>query len=334
MKIGILTLPLSNNYGGTLQNYALQVALKKLGHDSITLDYIPKRHWFPWILENMKTILLFFIPSKRRAITPTPYRWSRNKQFERFTSNHIIKTKTIREYSSSLMKAYKLDAIIVGSDQVWRPKFNRHIESSYLDFAYNYPIRKIAYAASFGVDTWEYTDQQTVACQQLAQQFDAISVREDSGIKLCEDYLHMKAVHVIDPTMLLEKSDYEELIEHVKKDETSFLAAYILDPTDKKNEIVTQKANEKNLLVRQFSMDKEAKLSVYEWLSMFRDSSFVITDSFHGVVFSIIFGKEFLCLGNGKRGQSRIDSLMRLYETGKLSELKIKSMDFLSSHLE
>ena len=329
MKIGILTQPLANNYGGTLQNYALQTVLRKLGHEPVTIDYVPRRRWWPWFCMNIKSLFLWPFVSKRRAFLAVPYSWKRNRYFEFFTSNHISTTKKIRCYTPSLISEYGLDAVIVGSDQVWRPKYNRNIEDSFLKFAEGYSIRRIAYAASFGVDYWEFSDQQTRVCQELSQKFDAISVREDSGILLCEEYLHIKATLSIDPTLLLKKEDYEKLIAHIPKNQVPFLAAYILDGSEEKNRMVAQFADEKGWIVQAFSMDKQATLSVYEWLAVFRDAQFIITDSFHGVVFSIIFEKEYLCLYNGTRGNTRIESIERLRKQGMISDLKTQSISFL-----
>ena len=103
MKIGIVTQPLLNNYGGTLQNYALQTTLKYMGHHPITIDFIPKPSLFMYVLSCLKTIFFFFIPRKRRMFQSIPKRKNRNKEFEVFTSKYITTTRVVDHYLSSLI---------------------------------------------------------------------------------------------------------------------------------------------------------------------------------------------------------------------------------------
>ena len=118
---------------------------------------------------------------------------------------------------------YRFDAYVVGSDQVWRPTYNLgdKLFDMYLAFADGQQVKRLSYAASFGVDKWEYSDDQTRICSELAKQFDAISVREKSGVKLCADNLGVDAIHVLDPTMLLDPSDYNKLIGKQISDKTT-----------------------------------------------------------------------------------------------------------------
>ena len=109
-------------------------------------------------------------------------------------------------------KEYNFEAYVVGSDQVWLPSFSL----GPFKFVTRDNVKRIAYAASFGHATWQYDDEQTKKASQLAKKFDAISVREDSGVTLCKDYLKVKALHVLDPTMLLNPKDYLSVI-NVKK---------------------------------------------------------------------------------------------------------------------
>ena len=334
MKIGILTQPLLNNYGGTLQNYALQTVLMKLGHKPITIDYMPKSSLVGYWLSCLKTILYFFIPSKRRGFSSHPRRKFRNPKFAEFTSKRIKTTKMVSRLSNSLIKEYGLDAIIVGSDQVWRPNYNRHIEDLFLDFVNNKKTLKLAYAASFGTDEWEYTAAKTEQIRPLIKQFNAISVREQSGVDLCKNYLDVEAKQVLDPTMLLELADYKEICQNIPADKDNYILAYVLDMTPEKKKLLEEKAIEIKLPVKTFSAEDEATLSIEEWLSKFRDASFVMTDSFHGTVFSILFGKEFRCMQNSKRGSSRFDTLLSLYNKGDIERKKEESLNFLRQNLK
>ena len=129
-----------------------------------------------------------------------------------------------------LVKEYALEALVVGSDQTWRAKYNRgRLFDMFLRFARDFTGKKIAYAASFGVDNWEYSKKQTAICTSLLQQFNAISVRETSGVTLCKEYLRLNAIAVLDPTLLIEREVYENLCVNIPLNKEKFLVAYVLD---------------------------------------------------------------------------------------------------------
>ena len=335
MKVGIITQPLDHNYGGILQNYALQNVLIKNNIDSITLDYLPgKQSLFRYILSCIKTCLLSFTSRKRSF-----YKWNsedvyRKKIFDDFVKKNIVKTKIIRKYQSKWIGLNELDALVVGSDQVWRPKYNYRLADVYLKFSKGLFIKRIAYAASFGVDNWEYTPRQTRVCSALAQKFDAISVREESGVKLCKEHLGVDATWVLDPTLLLKKEDYLPICKDIPICTEKYLAVYVLDENEQVTETYEKEAVKRGLVVKKFHADSKSTLTIPEWLAMFRDASYVVTDSFHGTVFSIIFGKEFKCLYNKSRGSARFDSLLKLYESGKLDEMRNFSLNWLKNALE
>ncbi|WP_373249359.1 polysaccharide pyruvyl transferase family protein [Bacteroides thetaiotaomicron] len=333
MKIGIVTQPLLNNYGGTLQNYALQTTLKYMGHHPITIDFIPKPSLFMYVLSCLKTIFFFFIPRKRHMFQSIPKRKNRNKEFEVFTSKYITTTRVVDHYLSSLISDYQLDAVIVGSDQVWRPLYNPFLKDSFLMFTQKHNVKRIAYAASFGVDKWEFSLKETIACKECLKMFDGISVREHSGIKLCKEYLDVDAIEVLDPTLLLSKNEYLNLTSNIPVCKEKYLAAYILDRTEEKFIEIQQIAKTIGLTVKEFSASKDATLSVPEWLAMFRDASYVVTDSFHGTVFSIIFEKEFKCIYNKERGTSRFESLLQNYQNNTFATKRELSLRFLKEHL-
>lgn len=231
------------------------------------------------------------------------------------------------------IEQYKLETLIVGSDQVWRPMYNDCLYDMFLQFAENFKGKKIAYAASFGVDNWEFTDEQTKICSSLIKQFDAISVRESSGKSLCKKYWVIDAVNVLDPTLLVNKDDYIKICADIPVVKERYLAAYILDSSDRVNEIIAEEADKRGLIVRRYSADAKAELTVEEWISIFRDASFVVTDSFHGTVFSILFEKPFRCVANRDRGNARFEDLLDKYNSGKLDEWCSESLAFLKKVL-
>lgn len=328
MKIAIVTLSLLNNYGGVIQNFALQRVLDKMQVESKTIDYlkIPASPFYRYVISWIKAAILLFT-SKRRKFARYTHKGSRSKKIQDFIDEHICITEKCYRYTTDLIEGF--DAVIVGSDQVWRPMFNYKIEERFLSFAKDYSIKRIAYAASFGVDNWECSPKQTRVCSELAKKFDAISVREESGVKLCKEYLGVNATWVLDPTLLLAKEDYLPICEEVPVCTEKYLAVYVLDENEKLISTYEKEAKARGLIVKKFYADSKSTLTVPEWIAMFRDASYVVTDSFHGTVFSIIFGKEFKCLYNKTRGSARFDSLLKLYESGKLDEMRTFSMNWL-----
>ena len=222
----------------------------------------------------------------------------------------------------------------------------------------NSQIKRIAYAASFGVDEWCFSDAETKSCSSLIQRFDAVSTREIDGIDLCKKYLNRNDVlSVLDPTMLLEREDYLYLCPDVPTVNDKILFAYILDVDDNTKEELENIAHKYGLNLIFASAHSNCTLSIEEWLAKFRDAKMVITDSFHGTIFSIIFNKEFYTLCNESRGKTRFISLLsqfnlqdRLYNDVKSinqnttqinwininnikSTLQNKSFTFLSDNL-
>lgn len=332
MRIGIVTQPLEMNYGGILQNWALQQVLKSLGHDPITIDAY-QRYSTPHYVFNCLRVLL-----KGRARLPKRYRGSlRNKLMGQFIEEHISKTRVMWDYHPDVVKRYKFDALVVGSDQVWRYAYNQsHIEDMYLSFAEKSDIkRRVAYAASFGVDHWEYPQDITDRCVALAQRFDAISVREGSGVDLCRDYLGVSAQCVLDPTLLLEAKDYQAIIDKDWDAKEPYLAVYCLDLTPEKESLFNQLAKSRGLKVQYYSAGWQSTLTVEQWLAMIKNATMVVTDSFHGTVFSILFEKEFYTIVNSARGSTRMSNLLeqiglnhRLLCDSYSQELNFQAMDW------
>lgn len=319
MNIGIITQPLHTNYGGLLQNYALQKVLKDFGHKTITLDHdlYGQATEYRFFLQILKTIILRSIGKGKHRL----YIWEIKKirkNTEYFINKYI--TRTCKINSSNAFQKYardnNIDVFVVGSDQVWRPKYNKNVLNSFLNFAVNLQVKRIAYAASFGVEEWEFNAKQTAKILELIKLFDAVSVREDSGIILCKEFLNCEAVHVLDPTMLLDKEDYIALINRENALQSKGnLFTYILDETIEKKEIINNIS--KKLKLKTFSSMPQHHRDIYppvtQWLRSFMDAEFIICDSFHGAVFSIIFNKPFLIIGNKERGISRFNSLLKMF---------------------
>lgn len=334
MKIGIVTQSLYNNYGGLLQNFALQQVLKRLGHEVKTIDFVGRTSFTMYLLSICKQLLISVLKCRRSQIRPYVAIPSfRNPIMSEFVNNHIDRTRIVHSYPKKIVNEEHFDAIITGSDQVWRPIYNMYIEDMYLKFVPN-SIKKIAYAASFGVDTWEYNAKLTKRCAKLAKRLDAISVREVTGVELCRTHLGVNAEHVLDPTILVGAEAYKPLLKE-NTEQQDYVFAYILDITREKQAYLESMAKSKglNLIIR--GADKNATLSVEDWLSMIANSSMVITDSFHGTVFSILFHREFYSIVNVARGGTRFASLLsplglehRMGDVSQVQSLELSPVDW------
>ena len=315
MKIGIVTQPLHANYGGVLQNYALQQVLKRMGHEVWTLDYW-KYDWLNWADMTWRVLAHKMLGHQVKfGRTPAEQR-QLEMPLRRFVDQCMSLTAPrTKKFSKQIVSKYALDAIVVGSDQVWRPMYNYDVRDCFLKFAQGLSVKRVAYAASFGTDAWEFTDAQTSECAALAKQFDGISVREKSGVGLCKDHLGVSAVHVLDPTLLLQAEDYAALCKDIPQ-RKPFVFAYILDKSEDKINSIQRFAEQRGLPYYIKSADAEVSMedSIELWLSYFRDAAFVITDSFHGTAFTINFNKDFYVFGNAQRGNSRFDSLLGQFE--------------------
>lgn len=318
MKVAILTQPLHSNYGGLLQNYALQSVLKEMGHDVITIDrHIARSNNF--FKDIIKRILQFIQPSYDISLLTYKQKMSLAHLQQQFIERHIHKTERIfsQKVFDNYVAANSVDAYIVGSDQCWRPCYSANIYNYYLDFV-NKNCKKIAYAASFGVDTWEYRDDVTAKVSDLVKTFDFVSVREQSAVALCSERLGVDASWVLDPTMLLGKDGFMRFVSPAKSD---YVLDYLLEESKEARDLVqaikvkTQISDVRSNIAssvfhRGESIESHQNISVEEWLSNIYNASFVVTDSFHGAVFSILFNIPFVVKLNSVRGNTRLESLL------------------------
>lgn len=320
-KIAILTQPLIHNYGGILQAYALQRYLQDLGNDVWLVNRFNPRLS---AVKRLKHIIKNVYLNKVYSFNPDKYKGKHTTYF----INKYVNPKTSKIYTETQMLSLNksgFDAFIVGSDQVWRPSYSPSIGNYFFDFLnVKSKSKRISYAASFGVDNWLFSESQTKKIKHLIKEFDAISVREFSGIDLCKDNLNIEATQVLDPTMLLDVSKYEQLVIDEKENSSQGdLFTYILDFTQEKKNIVNDIADKLgyipfSILPNQvFGNEKEKKNKIIEpvtkWIKSFIDAKFIVTDSFHGTVFSILFNKDFLVIGNKRRGLARFNTLLKIF---------------------
>lgn len=327
MKIGIITQRLGRNYGGTIQNYALQFVLKKLGHVPVTM----MQEWSrPGMIRHLlhKVIdpILWLVGREARVFIVTDTSNLFYKEIQTFVDKYI----NVVVLSEKEFKTYAIDkeieGFVVGSDQVWRPRYNDSLYLNYLGFTEEMQVKRVAYAASFGVDSWEYSQQETELARRLIMQFDAISVREKSGIILCGEHLKVNAVHVLDPTMLLDEGDYQRFIPIDAKSKRKYLFVYLLDATPAKRALAERISKARGLDVLYYMpevhisartgmryMRNHVYKPIEEWLRGFYECDYVLCDSFHGAVFSIIFNRPFAVISNSVRGNTRFESLLSMF---------------------
>ena len=317
MKIGIITYSYSkDNYGQILQCWALQSVIKSLGHSPRLIRY---KNFKPIIKKKkteklLKIFLIYpviislinkrkFLRLQRLAVLNE----ERNKQrdFNTFKQRYIQSFE--REYSDVdelRINPPEADCYITGSDQVWGGSLlNENTKAFFLDFG-NPNIPRIAYAASFGTDN--YPEKTSDILKMMLRPFTAISVREESGVPICKQ-CGKKAIMTLDPTLLVPRIDYERLITDEKEDDYIFI--YSLNVFDKKqvnwNKLRKYaKDNHLRIVVTQssgyivgdeiFDGVEYRYASIEEWLCLIKHAKFVVTPSFHGIVFSYIFQTPFV----------------------------------------
>lgn len=335
MKIAIMTLRLHANYGGILQCYALQNMLKQLGHEVEVLDIrIPEER-----LSNKKKIKYYtkrlyeriFLKKKIPIFLEEKINSSRiirEQNTRKFITDNITLSKKKYIYKEDFINTdfSNYDAIVVGSDQVWRPSYSwPSLYSFFLDFAKNTKLKKVAYAASFGTNKAEYTPEQIYNCKKLIKNFTAVSVRENSAIYLIKEIYkwdYQNVAHVLDPTLLLDKNIYIQLFNNnIQKQK--YIFSYILDKKEDITNLEKIILSKFNLPIKTISLEEDNLLNpiilpkVEEWLEHIFNAEFIITDSFHGCVFSIIFNKPFIVIANQARGYDRFASLLQLFNLEK-----------------
>lgn len=304
-KVGVLTLHYGLNYGGVLQTYATMQILRALGYSPVIIDRLPDS-----FSRNY--------PLRRRFAHPITQR-----AFYLFRKNELQPITrpvfTSDELSELLSKDFH--AVIVGSDQVWRKEVFPVNGDYYMINQQNLPIKKIAFAASTGVGYWQYDAQETEAIATALSKFSGISVREAESVPLFKEHCGIDVKNILDPTLIASPEIYKPLCKKSKLSGKGKLVTYMLDWTDEKHQLANDAAKclgidiqhilpiekkKKGLFSRIINQD----VSVYDWVNQIATADFVVTDSFHGMAFSIIFNKQFVVIGNPNRGMARFTSLI------------------------
>ncbi len=274
------------NYGSALVSYAAQEIIKGLG---------------------FSVVLIF----KKRE--PTLVLDARNKSlaFAR-THGHITRFYDYNEDVSDINQL--VDAFVVGSDTNWMWEDVRATHHYYwLDFA-QADKRKIAFSTSFAHDIPDIPQAQYPELKYLYSRFDAISCREATGITALKERFGVDATHLYDPTLIADKAIFEELAKESKRTDKNYLFAYILDLTPEKEAAVQAMARELNLPIRCISkmlyegyskIVTDKNIKIVDFVYLVKNATLVVTDSFHGTAFSVIFERPFVSFVNMWRGGAR-----------------------------
>lgn len=324
MKIGILTLPLHINYGGILQAWALQTVLTRMHHRVEVFGLNPKSSH-----SNYELPLVWLVRMIRRVqgtsnvpifseIKEQKYKKRRFGDIKRFISDKI-NTKIINGLNAIPESSY--DLIIVGSDQIWRKEYiaagwcSNNPAEAFLSALKHHGVDRIAYAASFGVESWNFSEAETVEIKTALSRFKNVSVRENSAVDLLDKSVGVSASFVLDPTMLLKPEDYIECFGIHKEPSKSKLVSYILDPNAESEQLISKIAVTRGLEKKEINLlhSCEKLISIEEWVKSIANAEIVVTDSFHGCVFSIIFNKPLIFICNESRGNARFASLISTF---------------------
>ncbi|MBO0594580.1 polysaccharide pyruvyl transferase family protein [Nesterenkonia sp. E16_7] len=330
-KVLIRTLPLARgNYGGVLQAFALQSAVRNLGHsvDTDISTRLGTRESSKRLITRTASVILgrpvgFWPKMARKNAATLQFIERKMTTVELFGFGGRLRKSVMAEYS----------AIIVGSDQVWRPDYG-DVGSYMLDFLpAKSDVKRLAYAASFGTDRPE---PGLIAVADNAQRFDRVSVREAAGVELAQSMWGVEAVQMPDPTILLDRVQYEAIADTVGSPEgiereKFYVSSYLLDADEYKRDLVDHVGRSFEMSTRRVDQREGApgsshvRAGVDEWLRELRHSTIVVTDSFHGCVFALIFNKPFLAIGNAARGMSRFESLLSTFDLD--SRLLVSTLD-------
>lgn len=313
MKIGILTFHEANNNGAILQAYALQEVLSELSHDVEIIDYKQ-----PYITEKYKLIRInknskkAFIRSIGSTILNFPNFYKKKKVFNQFRKEYINISKK-SYFNGSEIDGY--DAYVVGSDQIWNSDITGFDKTFYCHFS-NFNAKNISYAASLGRENLNDNDISFI--KENIKNFDSISVREDSAKKLISTLTNKSVELVLDPTLLIDSEKWLKFTNNSTRDK--YLLMYCVGKEGNTQEIAKKIARKLSLKI--ISVNDKFKINTHNiknldgigpesFVDLFKNAEFVVTNSFHGTAFSIIFNRDFVVVPQ-KTGSTRMISLLNI----------------------
>lgn len=321
MKIGILTFHYAHNYGAVLQAYALSTFLIRKGYDAQIIDYrlpyiynqylpLDFSYFYHQYKKSNGTVMSFL-----KACNYYRTHRHRGKQWKRFAFfRKKILPHTKQVFTFYDIERLGIDVFVFGSDQIWNHRLTQHLEGLYFGKGFADGKRKVSYAGSNGMDKVE----EDIASQfkSLLKNFDAISVREQG----LSSYLNLEGIEnecVLDPIFLLDKKEWTAVSSKVLEQNYILTYSFSEDPTFFDSVLAFARSCDLKvvsiLFARRSDIDDEIIQIIdagpKEFLGYFRNASFVITNSFHGTAFSVLFEQQFFSVPP-QNGRERIDSLL------------------------
>lgn len=298
-KVGILTFHCTDNPGSVLQAYALQQAIRTLGYECDILNY-KKLGWLdPTVNAFSKSLSkkLHIPESVARFIALETIRHE-YKKYEDFRSEHlkIVPEKPMVHPSELMPFVQKYDKFIAGSDQIWNFRNPKVDETFFLRFADD--TQKIAYAASFGTDEVDAAHREKAA--EWISHIPSISVREQKGKEIVKDLTGCDVPVVLDPSLLLTKEQWSDIAKMPKRKD--YILVYVRERRSELfDNVVFDLSKKTGLSVIELTPYRSGKKigkrvicpGPQEWLGYFLNASYVVTNSFHGMAFSLNFNKQF-----------------------------------------
>lgn len=344
MKIGILTYHRAENYGALLQAYALRTYLQSKGHEVSFVDYWPDYHvnyfklfaWKRFMAANWKGKIEYLLGA---TVWLCP-RMTRSKRLQRFIHERLGVTGKPR-YNEKTKATEHYDVVVYGSDQIWRKQNMDGVgfDDWYFGAENVVTDKKIVYAGSMG--TVKTTEKDDAYVKKMMQNFERISVREadlDSYLK----GLGVASQQVIDPVFLLSKEEWEAVVDK-KQEKRKYILFYNLLNKPESVRFAERLSKETGLPIKELNKKMSFKhlgkryisgASVEEFLRMIKDAEYVVSNSFHGVAFSLIYQKQFFAVGMGERS-NRVLSLLeslglmeRYVKEKSVNLLQMKMIDY------
>ena len=300
MKVALLTIWHEKNYGAELQAYATIKILQDLGHKvemiNIRLSDCRKGN----LKQKIYNIICNFTPGHRK--------------FSNFWNKYIPVTRRYKTVEQLQKDPPKADMYIVGSDQVWNPELTKEFTLLYfLNFA-EPSTRRISFASSFGSTTWKYPELKQQV-EQLLKKFSYLTCREKSGVELLKKEFGIESTNVVDPTLVL--GNYTDLVPTIQQKDTLVYYPLGTDLELEKNAIklandlnlIPIKNNDRTILPGGLEWNR---VGIEEWIKNIAESNFVLTRSFHGLVFSLLFHRQFAIIASPNGRNNRITDLLYL----------------------
>lgn len=325
MKISLITLQYVRNYGSVLQTYATQSLFENAGHQVEVVDYVR-----PNCKREARLADLAIHDQERGGIRRCPiikkmlnYRRKKffalqDRVFQPFLDKDIHLSCSYHSYDDLKNNPPVADIYCTGSDQTWNSIWNDGILPEYfLEYAPE-GKKRIAFSASFG--RTQLDSGEIEKTRPLIQKYDAVSVRESSGLEILKQMGYTKGIHIMDPTLILSHDEWIKNLPIFRKERKPYVLMYQLNYNPQMEKYALQIANDRNVQLVKICSVWKTKLTpgkiiqfpaIEEFLSLIKFADYIVTDSFHGTAFSLNFNKQvFVCYPN--RFSTRLQSILSL----------------------